>query len=79
MDINEVQVFSEMRQWARKKLLPFVGYRVNIIISDKDISRREIVSTVVDIDPSGCIHLLSGNVIAPESIHVITKLSSKNL
>lgn len=76
MELEEIYMFSEMRKWARKKLTPLIGCRVRITMPDKDLSKREITSTVVDVDPSGCIHLLSGKVVAPETIDTITKLSS---
>lgn len=76
MELEEINMFSEMRKWAKEKLTPLVGCRVRITIPDKDLHRIEITSTVVDVDPSGCIHLLSGKVVAPETIDTITKLSS---
>lgn len=76
MELEEIHMFSEMRKWAKEKLTPLVGCRVRITVPDKDLCKREITSTVVDVDPNGCIHLLSGKVVAPESIDTITKLSS---
>ena len=78
MELEEINMFSEMRKWAKEKLTPLVGYRVHITMPDKNLHKREITSTVVNIDPSGCIYLLSGKVVAPESIDTITKLSSNN-
>lgn len=78
MELEEINMFSEMRKWAKEKLTPLIGCRVRITMPDKNLNRIEITSTVVNIDPSGCIHLLSGKVVAPESINTITKLSSSN-